>query len=297
MSLKSLTVLLLLLTPALAAAYENEQAALLGQYQAYAAQSARNGSGMPLEVQSNASDGMMTGDVYGELDQPFAAIAALLADPARWCEFLPLSFNVKSCTQERRADRTQLTLYAGRKQYQTPDEAYRLPYRFEVATSTPGFLKVVLAADHGPLGTRDSRIELTAVPVQRRTFLRVRLSHRSGLMSRLGTQTYLATLGKDKVGFSIVGRDHDGDPVYVKGMQGMIERNAVRYYLAMQAAFASQSLPSKDRYAASLRLWFDLTEHYPEQLHEMDREDYLRIKAMEWTNQRKLQNTLAPSAS
>src|SRR3569623_479187 len=237
MSLKSLTVLLLLLTPALAAAYENEQAALLGHYQAYAARPPRNGSGLPLEAQSNASDGMRTADVYSELDQPFAAIAALLADPGRWCEFLPLSFNVKTCIKEQRADNTQLTLYAGRKHYQTPDEAYRLPYRFEVEAYTPGFLKVVLAADHGPFGTRDSRIELTAVSVERRTFLRVRLSHRSGLMSRLGTQTYLAPLGKDKVGFSVVGRDRDGAPLYVKGVKGMIERHAVHYYLVLLVVF------------------------------------------------------------
>jgi len=82
MSLKSLTVLLLLLTPALAAAYENEQAALLGRYQAYAAQPTRSGSSMPLEVQSNASAGKKTSHVYRELAQPKAAIADLLADTA-----------------------------------------------------------------------------------------------------------------------------------------------------------------------------------------------------------------------
>src|SRR3569623_1514717 len=189
MSLKSLTVLLLLLTPALAAAYENEQAALLGHYQAYAARPHRNGSGLPHEVQSTASDGIITADVYSVLDQPFAAIAALLADPGRWCEFQPLSFNVKTCIKEQRADHTQLTLYAGRKHYQTPDEAYRLPYRVEVEATPPGFMKEVLAADHAPYGTRDSRIELTAESVERRTFLRVRLSLRAGLTSRLVSQT------------------------------------------------------------------------------------------------------------
>src|SRR3569832_572132 len=100
-----------------------------------------------------------------------------------------------------------------------------------------------------PYGTRDSRIELTATPMRDRTFVRVHVSQRTNLMGRLATQSYLATLGKDIVGFSVTGHTRHGEPIYVKGVQGVIERNSVRCYLAMQAYAASRKLTPSDRLA------------------------------------------------
>ena len=251
----------------------------------------------PIEVQSREAGDLTAADISGVIDQRFALIAPVLADAARWCEFLPLSFNIKSCTHQREGGEMRVTLYAGRKFYQTPDDSHRLVYRFRVVAQDENALKVMMDATDGPYGTRDSRIELTATPMRDRTFVRVHVSQRTNLMGRLATQSYLATLGKDKVGFSVTGHTRHGEPIYVKGVQGVIERNGVRYYLAMQAYAASQTLPPSDRLAARMRMWFDMTERYPDQLHEMERDDYLRAKTREWNNQRALQEALNPPAN
>lgn len=250
---------------------------------------------IPIEVRSSENGNVTVAGIGGVLDQPFHLIASSLADAARWCEFLPLSLNIKACTHRTEHGRTIVTLYAGRKFYQEPDDTHQLHYHFRVENADKNSVNVVLFAEEGPLGTRDSRIELAATPAGEGTALRVRVSQRTSMMSRLATQTYLATLGKDKVGFSVTGHDRNGEPNYVKGMQGMIERNGVRYFLAMQAYAASHSLPPAQRFPARLRMWFDLTERYPEQLHEMEREDYLRAKTLEWNNQRQLQEGLGAS--
>ena len=48
-------------------------------------------------------------------------------------------------------------------------------------------------------------------------------------------QGYLATGGRDKVGFSIVGKTASGAPQYLDGMRAVVERNTMRYYLAIDA--------------------------------------------------------------
>ncbi|MDT4876423.1 hypothetical protein FQZ97_1118590 [compost metagenome] len=93
-----------------------------------------------------------------------------------------------------------------------------------------------LEAEDGPLGTRRYRIKLEAVALdERRSFLHLSYSYAYGLAARLATQAYLATLGRNKVGFSIVAHDAEGQPVYIGGMRGVIERNTMRYYLAIEA--------------------------------------------------------------
>ncbi len=44
-----------------------------------------------------------------------------------------------------------------------------------------------------------------------------------------------------------------------------------------------------------IREWFDLTQRYATQLHEVDRTDYLIDKRREFANQRKLQSEIDTS--
>ena len=248
----------------------------------------------PIEVRSQQHGDLTTAEISGVVDHDYTSLAPILVDATRWCEFLPLSLNIKSCTYQRNDGQTYVTLYAGRKFYQTPDDSHQLVYHFRVLTYDDRGLKVSMDAKEGPYGTRDARIELIATPMHDRTHVRVHVSQRIGFMGRLAAQSYLSTLGKDKVGFTVMGHTPQGEPIYVKGMQGVIERNGVRYYLAMQAYAASVSLPPPDRLNARMRLWFDMTERYPEQLHEIGRDEYLEMKTREWTNQRTLQEALDP---
>jgi len=88
-------------------------------------------------------------------------------------------------------------------------------------------------------------------------------------------------LGRDKIGFTIVSRRPDGQPVYVENVRGVVERNTMRYYLAIESYLAALSAPPQEREELRLRTWFDATERYPMQLHEVSREDYLTMKRHE----------------
>ena len=42
----------------------------------------------------------------------------------------------------------------------------------------------------------------------------------------------------ESVGFTVIGTDRKGNPVYIGGPRGSIERNAVRYYFAIRSVLA-----------------------------------------------------------
>lgn len=249
--------------------------------------------GCPLTVRSTEKDGLLFAEVDGVIGEPFAQVSEALSHPASWCEFLPLVFNVKSCTLENRGGRTELNLYVGRKFFETPEESVRLDYRFQVPERGKDRLRVILSAPEGAFGTRDYRIELEMRPSGvGKTFLGMASSFRPSLRSKLATQAYLATAGKDKVGFSVEGKQ-GASPVYAGGLKGIIERNAMRYYLALQAFLATLHLPQEKRFEAQLQSWYDLTAKYPKQLYEMDKPTYLNAKRQERKYQLQLQRRLA----
>ena len=107
----------------------------------------------------------------------------------------------------------------------------------------------------------------------------------------MATSTYLATLGRRKIGFSSV-LDAAGKRVPVKGVKAMIERNAVRYFLAMQVYLDTRKLPAAGRFEQQIDRWFDLTEHFHEQLYELPKADYLANKRRERDNQFELQRSI-----
>jgi hypothetical protein len=73
----------------------------------------------------------------------------------------------------------------------------------------------------------------------------------------------------------------DGRPRYIGGMRGVVERNTVRYYLAVQAWLAARELPREARIEQALRNWYALVERWPRQLHELSESRYLAMKRRE----------------
>jgi hypothetical protein len=71
------------------------------------------------------------------------------------------------------------------------------------------------------------------------------------------------------LGFSVSGRDASGRPNYVDGVQGVAERNTMRFFLAIDTFLQSLALPPEQRHERRLHEWFAVTERYPMQLHEM----------------------------
>jgi hypothetical protein len=62
----------------------------------------------------------------------------------------------------------------------------------------------------------------------------------------------------------------------------------MRYYLAIESYLASLAQPPGRQFASRIERWFDATEQYRRQLHEMDRPTYLAMKQSEHARQQAL---------
>ncbi len=236
----------------------------------------------PLHIESTEAEGVLKGDVHAVLDHPFATVSQALKNPANWCDILILPFNTKYCHAVNASGGTVLQVRIGRKYDQPVEQAFRIDFGFRNVASGSDFFESRLAAPTGPVGTRDYRIAVSAVPLEGgKTFLHLSYSYGYGTMGRMAMQAYLATAGADKVGFSMTGRDANGQPQLTGGMRGAVERNAMRYYLAIDTYLDSLAVPPAQRVEHRIQNWFTATERYPRQLREMDRQTYVSMKRQE----------------
>lgn len=273
----------------LPAAQAQGAAALQARYAALHEQLASNPFQRPLHLESSQTPDELRGDIYALVEQPYAVVGPALRDMERWCDILILHLNVKSCRTAGQPARARLSLNIGRKFDQPLVDTYLVEFRYRVPVAAPDYLQVLLDAEDGPLGTRDYRIALEVVALDaRRSFLHLSYSYAYGMLARLAMQGYLATIGRDKQGFSIVGRTADGQPVYLGGMRGLVERNAMRYYLAVEAYLGALSAPAPERLEKRLNDWYASVERYPLQLHELERDEYLHMKRQEIRRQQAL---------
>jgi len=243
-----------------------------------------------INLTSSVQDDLLSAEVNNILHTPFDTLATVLSQANNWCQILPLHFNIKACTHEEHNDAEILTLYSGRKIYQHPEDSYQMTYQFEVIQWDDSQLSLRLRADHGPLNTRDYIIELDALRIKEGTLLHIHSSYRSSMLSSILTSTYLSTLGSYKIGFSQIEQDGKSRPV--QGIRGIIERNVMRYQLAINAFLNTRSLPETIRHEAMLASWFKQNDSFPQQLHEMDEAEYMKIKRRERQNQQQLQQAL-----
>ena len=236
--------------------------------------------GRPLWLDSRELARELQGDAYTIVGHNFNKVAAAMAPLANWCELLILPVNTKHCESSPVNEGGKLAVFVGRKNETPLDKTYRLDFDYALATRTRDYFQVVLTCEDGPLGTRNYRIVLEATPIdEQRTFIHLRYSYAYGTMSKMAMQAYLATLGASKVGFTT----EEGGQL-VKGMRGVMERNTMRYALAIEAYLASLDAPQHARVSKRLNDWFSSTERYPRQLGEddMDRTRYLAMKQREY---------------
>lgn len=256
--------------------------ALRARHAALHAQLANNPFQRPIHLESTDKDGVLIGEVHAVVAHPFATLSGVLLGADRWCEIVILHPNVKHCAASRGQHGDRLALHIGRKLDQPIDEAHRVDFDYRVAARSSDHLRVQLNAGAGPLGTHDYRIGVEATPLDaRRSFIRMSYSYRYGFAARLAMQGYLATAGRGKVGFTVVGRARDGTPVHVDGMRGVIERNTMRYYLAIDATLDSLAAPPHERVERRLQDWIAATERHARQLRELSPDEYLAIKRRE----------------
>ena len=249
-----------------------------------------NAADLPLRIESSSVDGKVEGQVHGHLAFPFAMVSSTLRDPAAWCAIIALHQNVKACVHVERADADLLRVYNGKKHFQDAENAIVSEYVFAPDASDPSRMVISLTAATGPLGTSDHRIVLDArAEPGGGTAVVSRYHYQLSQLAQTSLRLYLATRGRDKIGFTVVGENAQGEPQYVTGVRGLIERNAVRYYLAITAYLESRDIPAPSASEWRAGRWYDLTQTYAAQLHEVERADYLANKRREFAQQAVLQ--------
>jgi hypothetical protein len=273
---------------ALARADDNA-AALKDKYETLAPQLKSNVFHRPIHLDSQETQNTLKGDIYAVVDYPFATVNSAFNDPqqgpANWCEVLILHLNTKYCHAASGSNGPTITMNVGKKTEQELSDTSRVQFNYRSVATDPDYFQVDLSAAEGPLSTKDYRIVLEAVDLgSGRTFLHLTYSYGFGMAGRIAMKTYLATIGSAKVGFT---QTPDGQ--YIGGVRGLVERNTMRYYLAIDAYLGSLAIPADQRVAQRFATWFDATEQYPRQLHELDRADYLQMKKNEYARQQKAQ--------
>ena len=269
--------------------------ALLGQHKALKNELLNNQFNRPLVLNSTESADSLKGEIYAVLDYPFKKVNSAINNPNHWCDVLILHINVKYCRVENNNagsgnTGTVLNINLGKKYDQPLADTHKAKFNYDSITNAADYFSIELKAADGPLGTKDYRIWVEATPLDNnQTFLHFTYAYSFGFSGRLAMKGYLATIGKDKVGFSILSTQN-GKPEYVQGVRGVVERNTMRYYLAIDAYLAAANTANNEvennLLEKRLENWFDSTERYATQLHEVDKIDYLNMKRSEVERQK-----------
>ncbi|WP_154677913.1 hypothetical protein [Paraburkholderia nodosa] len=280
-----------LLCPKLSAQASDDAARLRATYQSMQLLLDHNSFHRRLYLDSRESPSTVTGEIYAVMDYPFAIVSAALGDPSKgatnWCDVLLLHPNVKYCHVSASDNGNALSVNISQKEAaEEPGSTYRLRFAYDAPISGPGYLHVKLHADSGPLNTRDYQIALEAVSLDsERTFLHLTYAYSYGTIGRLAMKGYLSTFGSGKVGFTNIADPSAVQPEYVDGMRGLVERNTMRYYLAIDAWLGEPPGNPDTRLEQRLSNWFSASEEYPRQLHEIDRQQYMQMKQQEYRSQ------------
>jgi hypothetical protein len=241
-----------------------------------------NPLGRPLAMRSTEDAGSIQGEVYALVNFPLAQLSAAVTSPERWCDIMILHLNTKYCRATPAADGPLLIVHVGKKTPQPLSETARVEFTYRVESGRADFVKIALAAARGPMGTSNYQIALEAIPISpSQSFLHLTYSYQFNLVSRAALGIYMSTLGSDKVGFTLAAPGAAGTPVAIQGLRALVERNTMRYFLAINAYLETAQVPQANRLDARLHNWFAATETFARQLHEIELADYLTMKQAE----------------
>ncbi|KAA0890370.1 DUF3421 domain-containing protein [Oryzomonas rubra] len=272
---------------------QSDESLLFDTYQRNRAKLETSSFGFPLVVESSEREDRVHVDVYGIFEHPFNTIVDVLTVPTSWCDIAPLHPNVKGCTYSKLPVDWLLTFYLGSRAYQPLEDTRSVIFHYR-SVDRQGNLDIVLNAAEGPYGTKEHRIRFEALPITGgRTFVHVSYAYSDSVALRFVAKIYFATLGRSKVGFTVTGTDESGNPIYIGGPRGAVERSAVRYFFAIQSFMNTLRYPEESRFSMRINEWYDLTARYRKQLFDLDRKDYLAAKTKEHENQVTLQRRIA----
>ena len=171
----------------------------------------------------------------------------------------------------------------GKKTQEELKRVAHVDFSYSAVAMTPEYFQIKLRAENGPMGTSDYTIVLEGLEIANgKSFLHLSYSYSMNFAARLAMLAYLKTIANDKMGFTVTGTGANGQLRYIGGVRGLIERNTMRYYLAIDSYLrATTAVAETAQLEYRLNNWFAATEQYPEQLHEMNKDEYLIMKRAE----------------
>ena len=235
---------------------------------------------------SSESQHDLKGEIYAVVDYPLPTVSKALSNADHWCDALILHIDIKYCHASGNEPNTVLKVNLGTKNEQALAQTYGVEFNYREVINTLDYFAVELKAANGPLSTHDYRIWIEATPLKDgRTFIHFTYTYAFGLAGNLAMQVYLATGARNKVGFTVTEKLSNGQSTYIKGVRGVVERNTMRYYLAIDAYLSALALPADKQLEKRLQYWYESTNQYALQLHEVERNDYLVMKRNEYRRQ------------
>lgn len=274
------------LSQALSAMPEKNAKALSEKHTSLATQLNSNQFKRPIYLTSQESPDNLKGEIYAVVNHPFAKVNTALNNPEHWCDVLILHINIKYCQAVNLKNATVLNVNLGKKHDQPLEDTSRVEFNYRETANSADYFAIQLNAEKGPLGTSDYRIWIESIPLKDgRTFLHFTYTYSFGLSGRIAMKTYLATIGRDKVGFTTTDKHTNAEPDYIQGVRGVVERNTMRYYLAIDAYLATLNAPSDSTPEKRFQLWYASNENYPRQLHEVEQAEYMAMKRKEYKRQ------------
>ncbi len=243
----------------------------------------------PFYVESSVDKNRSSVDIYGTIKYPFEMVQNKLLVPTNWCQIVLSHPDVRACTYKKVNDTWLLNIYHADKFSEPLEDAYKMKFVYLVSKLQPAYFDIALIAHEGPSHTKDHKFGLEALPLEKNiTFIHL---HYSFGYSAFG-YFLMKIFGGSKIGFSIIGADRDGNPVYAKGLRGLVERDVVCHYLAILSYFNTLEAPSDQRFGRRISQWYDLSANFKRQFHEMKKEEYLTYKSKDLESQQRLQADL-----
>ena len=244
---------------------------------------------IPFYIESVVSQNASQVDIYGTIHYPFGLVKNEFLVPTNWCEIVLPHPGVKACTYKKMDDRWLLNIYNVDKLSKPLEDAYHMKFVYRVSELQPVYFDVALTAPEGPFHTKKHEFGLEATPLdEESTFIHLRYSYRYGPLAYL----IMKVFGGSKSGFTVTGTDSDGNPVYVDGLRGSVERDVACHYLAILAYLDTLKIPAEQRFEKRISQWYDLAALYKRQLLEMEEGEYLTYKRQARESQQRLQATL-----
>jgi len=245
--------------------------------------------GIPVYLESSVEKNVSRVDIYGIVKYPFTIIQDAVQVPANWCDIILPHIDVRACTYEKVNDTWLLNIYNIDKFSESLEDAYQMKFKYRVAEVQPGYFDILLTAQEGPFNTKEHRLKFEAVPLDKdKAFFHLQHS----FVYSSWEYYVMKMFGGDRPGFSIMGTDSSGNPVYVDGLRGGIERNAVCYYLAILAHLDTLKIPARQRFEKRISQWYDLAAPYKKQLFEIKKEEYIIYKRQADKISKRLQSDL-----